>query len=123
MPYRPQFPFPPAPEGWQDEDFQYVFNVDNTPGFAVGLLPGEAFLNVNLPFETDAEYRVRSIEVIDPNNVLALRFRDAWGTYITEAGAFLPSQVLEVSGRCIPQEPELICSPGSSLTVDVLNTA
>jgi len=123
MPYRPQFPFAPAPEGWQYEDFQYVFNVTNTPGFTIGLLPGEAFLNIILPFEADAEYRIHSIEVIDPNNVLAVRFRDASGTLITEHGAFVPSQVLEVSGRCIPQEPELICTPGSALTLDVVNTA
>ena len=122
MGYRPQFAFEPAPLGWQDEDFHYVFNVLNTPGFAVGLLPGQSFLDVSLFFEKDAEYRVRSIEVIDPSGVLALRFRDAFGTYITEHGVFCPSQDFEVSMRCVEQEPELVCPPGSALTVDVLNT-
>ena len=33
MNYRPQFVYPPPPEGWRDEDFEYSFNLTTCPRF------------------------------------------------------------------------------------------
>lgn len=132
VPYRPQFAYPPPPEGFIDEDFEYVFSAANTPVIAGGLLPGQMILNVSLPLEMGPEYRIRSLEVIDPSGAGGFRFRDALGTLLSETGAFVPSPLAYdvaslVAGlsvdfaKSIAIEPELVCPGGSALTVDIKN--
>src|ERR1039458_4101986 len=91
MEYRPQFAYAPPPDGFADEDFNYVFSAFNTPALAQGIAPGQTVLDVSLPLELGAEYRIRSIDVIDPSGLGGFRFRDAFGTLLSEAGAFVPS--------------------------------
>ena len=79
MGYRPQFAYPPPPDGFVDEDFEYVFSAANTPAIAGGILPGQQVLDVSLLLEKGAEYRIRSLEVIDPSGAGGFRFRDANG--------------------------------------------
>lgn len=125
MSYRPQFSFEPAPPGFRDEDFVYVFDKDNTPVIANGLLPGQSFLNVQLPLETGGEYRVRSIEVVDRSGILGVRFRDAFGTLLSPPSGFLGSGVFVPSsqpGASVALESELVCPGGSNLSVDLVNT-
>jgi len=122
MPYRPQFAYP-TPPGFTDEEFVYSFDRSNTPSLTPGLLPGQSFLNVPLQLEKDVEYRIRSIEVIDPSGVLGVRFRDAFGTHLTYGGVWVPAGVFTKSGPGLALEPELFCPAGSSLMVDVTNLA
>ncbi len=122
MNYRPQFAFEPAPPGWEDVDFEYVFDGLNTPAMNVLLFPGQTLLNVSLPLETDGEYRVRSIEVLDPSlGGLGVRFRDSDGVFLSSSTDFVPSGVFTRSGPAVAFEPELVCPPGSHLSVDLTN--
>jgi hypothetical protein len=117
-----QFAYPPAPDGFKDDDFNYVYSAANTPALAQGIPPGGTVLNVPLPLELGAEYRIRSIEVIDPSGLGGFRFRDAFGTLLVEQGAFVPFPLaFQPSPGCIALEPELICPGGSALTVDIAN--
>jgi hypothetical protein len=122
MNYRPQLAFEPPPPGWQDVDFEYVFDALNTPAMNVPLFPGDTLLNVSLPLETDGEYRVRSIEVIDPSlGSLGVRFRDSDGVLLSPGSGFVRSGAYTRSGAAVPLEPELVCPSGSHLTVDLAN--
>jgi len=122
MAFRPQFAYAPAPEGFRDEDFIYVFSGANTPVLASGVAPGQMVLDVSLPLEKGPEYRIRSSEVIDPSGLGGYRFRDAFGTLISEDKAFVPAVLgFEPSPGCISLEPELVCPGGSALMVDVMN--
>ena len=117
-----QFAYPPAPDGFKDDDFNYVYSALNTPALAQGIPPGGTVLNVPLPLELGAEYRIRSIEVIDPSGLGGFRFRDAFGTLLVEHGAFVLSPLaFQPSPGCIALEPELVCPGGSALTVDIAN--
>ena len=121
MSFRPQFAFE-TPQGFKDEDFNYVYSAQNTPALVMGLLPGQTVLDVALPLELGAEYCIRSIEVIDPSGFGGFRFRDAFGTLLSEAGAFVRSPLaFQPSPGCIALEPELVCPGGSALTVDIAN--
>ena len=134
MGYRPQFAYLPPPDGFVDEDFEYVFSAANTQAIAGGILPGQQVLDVSLPLEKGAEYRIRSLEVIDPSGAGGFRFRDANGVLLSENGAFVPSPLAYNVGQpiagisldeaeSIALEPELVCVGGSSLTVDIVNLA
>jgi hypothetical protein len=122
MRYRPQFVFPPPPPGWIDEEFVYVFDAQNTPALAQGLLPGDLFQNIQLPLETDAEYRVRSIELITSpaSGTYGIRFRDAFGTLMSANGAFVLSDVYARAGAAqVPLEPQEVSPAGSRLQADI----
>jgi hypothetical protein len=124
MGFRPHFAYSPPPPGFSEDDFEYVFAAANTPMLGIPLLPGQSMLDITLgPLETDAEYRVRSIEVIDPSigQLAGLRLRDASGTLLVEQGDWVPSEVFSVSGQGIPLESELVCPGGSALTLDLTN--
>jgi hypothetical protein len=122
MSYRPQFAFEPPPPGWEDVDFEYVFSPENTPAMNVPLFPGDTLLNVVLPLEPDAEYRVRSIEFIDPSlGGLGVRFRDAYGVLLSPLPGFVRSSSYTRTGAAVPLEPELVCPAGSVLQVDLKN--
>lgn len=121
MSYRPQFAYALEPEGFQDEDFVYVFTPSNTPGLGSTLQLGEVLLDISLLLEPGSEYRIRSIEVIDPQGIAGFRFRDAFGVQTSEVGAFVPSGAFTASGQSVPLEWEEHCLPGSALTVDLAN--
>ena len=48
---RPQFAFKDAPEGYEDQDFVYVFDASNTPALAQVLAPGQSILNIPLQLQ------------------------------------------------------------------------
>ena len=120
----PEYAYKKPPAGWQDEDFEYVYDKTNTPMLNPGLLPGQSILNIPLPFERDAVYRVRSIEVLDPSGGwLGMRFRDAWGVRLSPGDVFVPSAVYTRSGASVPNDHELFCPSGSVMMVDITNLA
>lgn len=123
VPYRPQFAYESPPEGFRDEEFLYVFAASNTPVLGQPLLPGQFALNISFPLETDSEFHLRSIEVLDPSlgQVAGLRFRDPFGIPLSDKTDWVPSAVYEVSGQGIPMEPEVVCPPGSAFQLDLMN--
>ena len=119
MNYRAQFAFELPPEGWIDEDFEYVFDASNTPGLGTALSSGQTLLNVPLQFEPGNEYRVRSVDFIDPIGTYGVRFRDADGVLLM--AEFAPSAVFFRSGASVPVDWQIPARPGSLMTVDLVN--
>lgn len=130
MSYRPQFAYEQAPEGWQDEEFEYWFDFSHLPVFQIGLLPGQEILDIVLPLERDAEFRWRAIQVSNPGSVLGLRFHAPDGSELADGFALMedfsgfPGAVGGVPGGTpVPIEPEVVCPIGAVLLLDVRNMA
>jgi hypothetical protein len=126
MPYRPQYETAETPPGYEDEEFVYVFNPDNTPALGVLLSPGQSSLNIPLALQADAsEHIIRSIQIGNPQSNLGVRFRDPFDNYITESGPgeFVPSFSFSSpngdSGSVL--EPEIPCPPGAVILIDIAN--
>ena len=128
MSYRPQCAYPPAPPGWQDEEFEYSFDFSNMPAFQTVLAPGEEILNMVMALERDAEFRWRAVQVSNPGSFLGLRFRTPDGVYMADdyapmenfsgfpgAAGGLPG------GDPVALEPEIVCAPGCVLLLDAKN--
>ena len=129
MTYRPQFAYPPAPEGWEDQDFEYWFDLSNLPAFQVVLTPGQSIEGIALQLERDAEYRWRGLEASDvAGSFLGLRFRTPDGTYMADDYApvenfnSFPAGVPGLPGsEPVAFEPEIVCPPGAVVLLDVKN--
>ena len=130
MDYRPQFAYPPAPEGFEDEDFEYFFDFSNMPAFQSVLTPGEEILNMVMPTQRDAEFRWRGIQVSNPGSFVGLRFRTPDGVYLQED--YAPMQNFSgfagaaggiPGGAPVALEPEIVCPPGVVLLLDAKNLA
>jgi hypothetical protein len=126
MPYRPQFDFCDTPEGYRDEDFEYVFTPDTTPALGTVLLSGQVLLGIPLQLQTDApEYLIRQIQIGTPSEALSVRFRDAFENYISESGPgeFIPSWAYASTqgnnGAIV--EPEMVCPRGATILLDMAN--
>jgi hypothetical protein len=122
MPYRDQYDFC-TPEGFEDEDFEYVFNFQNTPALAAPIAPGQTSLNIPLQLQSDAPYMIRAIQVANPQSVLSIRFRDAFEQFLSDD--FVPSWCYASTqgDNGAVQEPELPCPAGSVILVDLKNVS
>lgn len=129
MPYLPQsVPFP-TPDGWVDEDFVYYFDsTTNTPALGVVLAPGATNYNIPLQLQSDAIFIIRSINVANPQQPLLIRFRDAFGHYLSDDlvpvnnyASFQPlaGSLPGIQGPVV--ELELLCPAGSQILVDLGN--
>ena len=128
MSHRPQFAYPPAPEGFQDEEFCYWFDFSNMPAFQSVLGAGEEILNMVMPTERDAEFRWRAIQVSNPGSFLGLRFRTPDGVYL--ADDYAPMEDFSgfpgasggiPGGDPVALEPEIVCPAGCVLLLDCKN--
>ena len=126
--YRPQAAYFPAPPGWQDEEFEYYFDLSSIPAFAEVLAAGQEVTSIVLQLQPDAEFRWRAIQVSNPGSLLGLRFRSPDGTYLSEdyepmenfsgfpgAAAGIPG------GGPVALEPEIVCPAFSVVLLDVKN--
>ena len=124
MPFRAQYAYPPAPPGWIDEEFEYYFDVNNTPALAT--IPA---LQIPLQLQSDAEYHWRAVEISGNQGNIVMRLwkgatqlsqtlvpvDDAYSSNI--AGAFpVPPPIGKLP---VILEPEVLCEPGSQLLVDL----
>lgn len=126
MPYRPQFAYPPTPDGWIDEEFEYYFDPVNTPGLNVSVT-GQIALKIPLQLQKDAEFIWRGVQISGNTGPLQVRLYDAFDH---ELAATLVEVDREYSatlnggppiGRLpIPMEPEIRCPPGGFLQIDLL---
>ena len=128
MTSRAQLAYPPAPEGWRDEEFEYSFDLSSNVAFATVLAPGQPILDMVLETERDAEFRWRAIQVSNPGSFLGLRFRTPDGTYMAEDFApmenfsgFPGAQGGVPGGMPIALEAEIVCPPGSTILLDAAN--
>jgi hypothetical protein len=128
MPYHPQYETVPTPEGYEDEEFVYVFNPENTPALGVLLSPGQSSLNIPLQLQADgSEHIIRSIQIGNPQSNLGVRFRDPFENYITESGVgeFVPSFSFSSpdGDNGSVMEPEIVCPPGAAILIDIANVS
>ena len=128
MSYRPQFAYPAAPEGWEDQEFEYWFDLSNLPAFQIALLPGQEIPNIVLQLQRDAEFRWRAVQVSNPGSFLGLRFRTPDGVYLQDDYAPMenfsgfPGAVAGIpGGEPVALEPEIVCPAGATLLLDVRN--
>jgi hypothetical protein len=128
MTYRPQFPYPPAPEGWVDEEFEYYFDVSILPVFQVPILPGQEIVGIVLQTQPDAEFRWRGVQVLNPGTFFGLRFRTPDGTYMQDDYApmetfsgFPGATAGMPGGEPVALESEVICPAGCVVRLDVKN--
>ena len=126
--YRPQAAYPPAPPGWQDEEFEYYFDVSSLPAFQIALTPGQEITGVVLKLQPDAEFHWRGLEVWNPKGVLGLLFRTPDGEYIqadyvTEPTfwGFPAASGGIPGGGPVAIEPEIVCPAGAALLLDLKN--
>lgn len=67
MMYRPQFAYPAAPDGCEDQRFHYSFDATNCPRLAVGQLPaGEHTGRIPLLLDEDAPFILLAIQSFFP---------------------------------------------------------
>ena len=114
---RPQFAFKEAPEGFEDEDFVYVFDASNTPALVQALAPGESILNIPLQLQSDAEFIVRGIEVFDTSGLAQIRLRTPQGDYLQSDW----TPALDYAGHPVPVEPAIPCPAAGVWLLDVAN--
>ena len=118
--YRPQYAFDPPPLGWEDEEFEYYYDVTNTPG--LGLIPTN---QVPLDLQPDAEYHIRGFQISGNVGNLIARFWKG-GTQLSQALLYVDRMysssiqgVPPIGVLPVPLEPEILCEPGSQLFVDL----
>jgi hypothetical protein len=124
MTYRPQFDYPSPPPGYEDEDFEYVFNDANTPALGVLLASGQTSLSIPLLMQNDApEYLIRAIQVGNPQALLGIRFRDGFLNPISDPDQFVSSWAFASSqgNNGAVTEPELQCPGGAAILIDIAN--
>ena len=126
--YRPQAAYPPAPPGWQDEDFEYYFDLSSIPAFAGVLGAGQEVTGIVLQLQPDAEFRWRAVQVSNPGSMLGLRFRAPDGAYLSEGyvpmenfSGFPQAAAGIPGGGPVALEPEIVCPAASVVLLDVAN--
>lgn len=122
MPFRPQFAYPPPPDGWIDVEFVYYF--DSTIQPSLGLVPSNL---VPLQLEPDAEYRFRAIQITGNAGDIAVRFWTPRGEQISQvqveadlAYGGAVSAGAPVGRLPVPLDDEIVCPAGSQLQVDLV---
>jgi hypothetical protein len=113
MNYRPQFDTE-TPAGFEDEEYLYSFDITFPP-----LLAGQEALAFPLLLQSDEEFYIQSIGVVDVSGVLGVRFRDSFGNALSED--FAPATDYASEPGC-NLEPALFCR-GGVLLVDLKNIA
>lgn len=120
MSYRPQYAYPPPPPGWKDEEFEYIFDVADTPALAI--LPS---YRIPLQLQQDAEYRFRAFQISGNTGKLLVRFWSPDGFILSQvqiendlaySAAVGPSPVGKLP---VPLPDEIVCPPGAALLIDV----
>lgn len=88
--YRPQFPFPAAPDGFVWQPCVYQFDQNNVPALgSLVLLPGQVTGHIPLPLDKDAPFVLMAIRV--QNTPASLLLFDPWSNQLMDD--FVPPQV------------------------------
>jgi hypothetical protein len=125
LPYRPQFLYPPTPPGFKDEEFEYYFDANNTPGLAA-LSVGQSVNKIILQLQQDSEFIWRAIQISGNTGPLCIKFYDPFGNELsavtvecdTAYNATLQAQ--NPIGRLpVTFEPAIECPGGGFLEVDI----
>jgi hypothetical protein len=118
MNYRPQFAYPPAPQGFEDRNYTYTFHPGNVPQLGVTMPALSVIENIALPLEPDADFLCRAIQI----NLFCdyAYLRTPRGDNLSDGYAPLwlwpPASSVAWPGSgnlAMPFEPEIVCPAGS----------
>lgn len=127
MSYRPQFAYALAPDGWEDQEFEYFFDTLNA--LPPLIAPGQEFQNIVLQLHRDADFHWRAVQTsrLGGGAGLGLRFRTPDGSRIEDA--YVPAWNLSgypgaaagiPGGTPVPLQDEIVCPAGSVILLDIL---
>lgn len=136
LPYIPQYITEPTPPGFRDEEFEYYFDSNNTPGLAALSTPGQTANKITLQLQQDAEFIWHALEISSlrylrelPANTgpLCVRFYDPFGNELTSVqvevdrafGATL-NTAFPIGRLPVVFEPPIRCPAGGFLQIDLL---
>ena len=129
MAYRPQFVYAPTPPGFVDEEFEYYFDTNNTPGLATPAT-GQLSAKITLQIQNDAEFIWRAFQISGNTGPLCVRFYDPQGyelAAVTVENDVSDSAYLQGNapiGRLpVPFEPEIVIPKGGFLQIDLYQLA
>lgn len=126
LPYIPQYITEPTPPGFVDEEFEYYFDSNNTPGLAALSTAGQQANKITLQLQQDAEFIWHGLEISGNTGPLCVRFYDPFGNELTAMqlevdrayGATLNAG--SPIGRLpVVFEPPIRCPAGGFLQVDL----
>lgn len=116
--YRPQFPFPPPPDGCHYESFVYAFDESNTPALAgLNLAAGETVLHIPLLLDEDADFIWFGVKV-DPS-ALGIRIETPWTDPLQDD--FTPATLWADPASITPLDAPVECPAGAILSLSLKN--
>lgn len=126
MTYRGQSPYPPAPQGYRDEDFLFIFDGFNTPALAQNLPVARPIENIALALDRDAPFLWRGTRFLTDQPGLGVRFRGPAGDLLTDGyepiyQSFFPGGFPIVGFGVVPNEPGIPCPVGAIIILDLAN--
>ena len=134
MNYGCQFTQLGPPEGFHDEDFEYLFNSVTTPAFSATLAAGASLRDIPLVLETDADFALRGLRILNVSTpAVSFQIREPGGKLLMpehksvpllqsfQSGglAILPAGAISL--MTVPVEPEILCSEGGVFLVHIVN--
>jgi hypothetical protein len=124
MSYRPQFAYPPTPQGVKDDFFSYSFDYTNTPGLANAVPANNTVLDIPLPLQTDALFLCRAMRFSPVN--LGVIVRDTFGrplqdNYVPINLCYSPSGIAIAGFLPVAIEDEELCAPGGVFLLNFQN--
>ena len=124
--YIPQYVTAPTPPGFQDEEFEYYFDSNNTPGL-IPLSVGQSINQLTLQLQTDCEFIWRGFQLSGNTGPLCIRFYDPFGNQLSavlleaDRAYSATEQGANPIGRLpVIFEPEIRCPAGSFIQIDLL---
>jgi hypothetical protein len=128
MTYRPQYAYPFAPLGKEDETFHYSFDSTTTPLLGQAIAAGGQSNDIQLPTEQDAPFFCRGIKIQlgTAASNLYVQLRTPHGDYINVPYVPLSNWAtgtgLAPAGQLdVPLPDEIECPPGSAWTLFLYN--
>lgn len=126
MLYVPQYAPSPAPPGFRDEEFEYYFDTQNTPGLKA-LSSGQSANKIVLQLQADAEFIWRAVQISGNTGPLQIRFYDPYSNELTavtveadRAYSATENGNPPIGRLPVVFEPEIRCPASGFLMVDIL---
>jgi len=136
--YSPQWAYPPAPAGFQDWPWNYIFDFSADQPGGNGFVPGTIIQSLPLQFDDDADFLLRGMWGSDNPDYFGgnldpaltstfFQLRETNGRYLSDGPVALPNlAALQAqadpwpsTGSPAPCEPEIPVPAGGAMAVDI----
>ena len=126
MRHRPQYAYRPAPKGYRDQDFVYMFNSAAVPALAQAIAVGDFILNIALRLDRDAPFVWRGTKVLTDQPGLGDQFRGPDGELLSDDFApvyqsFFPGGFPIAGFSPVAGEPGIECPTGAVVQLNLAN--